>query len=84
MSDLNKNILITPNKGKIDDPIITFTGRNNTSISLKVLDEGTVSFEGTNGQLFGIAENDVLISNDLRSNSLLNLIDGFTIDGGVY
>lgn len=84
MSDLNKNILITPNKGKVDDPIITFTGRNNTSISLKVLDEGTVSFEGVNGQLLGIAETGINLSDDLKSNSISNIIDGFTINGGIY
>jgi len=84
MTDLNKNIIITPNKGKVDDPIITFTGRNNTSIFLKVLDDGTVSFDSVNGQLLGIAETNISISHDLLSSSLLNLIDGFTINGGVY
>lgn len=140
MSDLNKNILITPNKGQVADPIITFTGRNNTTIFLKVLDDGTVSFEGADGQILGITDtadgavvvmknkagvpaleisddgliklaeyaNNILIgtgtdntidklqingtvsmtginlSGDLRSSSLTNIIDGFTINGGVY
>lgn len=140
MSDLNKNILITPNKGQVADPIITFTGRNNTTIFLKVLDDGTVSFEGADGQILGITDtadgavvvmknkagvpaleisddgliklaeyaNNILIgtgtdntidklqingtvsmtginlSGDLRSSSLSNIIDGFTINGGVY
>lgn len=84
MSDLNKNILITPNKGQLDNPSITFTGKNNTSISLKVLDEGVVSFEGANGPLLGIADTGINISDDLRSDSLSNTIDGFTINGGVY
>lgn len=56
MTDLNKNILITPNKGQTEDPIITFTGKNNTNIFLKVLDDGTVSFEGSEGQLLGITD----------------------------
>lgn len=56
MSDLNKNILITPNVGQEADPSITFVGRNNTPIYLKVLDDGTVSFEGTTGQLLGITD----------------------------
>lgn len=84
MSDLNKNILITPNKGKIDDPIITFTGKNNTSMSLKVLDEGSISFESVNGPLLEIAETGINISDNLKSGSISNIIDGFTIDGGVY
>ena len=140
MSDLNKNILITPNKGQASDPIITFTGKNNTNIFLKVLDDGTVSFEGSDCQLLGITDtangallviknkagvpaleisdsgliklaeyaNNILIgtgtdntidklqingtvsmtginlSGDLRSSSLTNIIDGFTINGGIY
>lgn len=56
MTDFNKNILITPNKGQLDDPIITFVGKNNTTIKLKVLNDGTLSFEGSNGQIFGITD----------------------------
>lgn len=140
MTDFNKNILITPNKGQLDDPIITFVGKNNTTIKLKVLDNGTLSFEGSNGQIVGITDtlngtvfavkntngvpvleinndgllklsefaNNILIgtnidnavdklqingsisitglsiSGSILSNSLLNLIDGFVIDGGEY
>jgi len=60
MTDLNKNILIVPNLGKEDDPIITFTGQNANPITLRVLD-GSISFEGT-------INADLLKINDTSSN----------------
>ena len=55
-----KNIVITPNIGSsTDDPTIQFSGGNtsvNTDITLKVYPAsgGTLSFEGSAGQLFSI------------------------------
>ena len=58
MANSDKNILITPNVGAATgtNPTIRFTGADNTPITLRVLDNGTVSFEGTAGQLFSISD----------------------------
>ena len=55
-----KNIVITPNTGSsLGDPTVVFSGANttvNTDITLRVYPDsnGTVSFEGSAGQLFSI------------------------------
>ena len=55
----HKNIIITPNIGQSADPRIAFQGANasvNTTISMLVYPDsnGTLSFEGSSGQLFSI------------------------------
>lgn len=57
MADTDKNILITPNVGSTDEPTIVFTGSDNNPVTLRVLDDGTISFEGSSGQLFSVADN---------------------------
>jgi hypothetical protein len=70
----DKDILITPNKGSsTDDPKIEFIGATSSSsstITAKVydLDGGTLSFEGTAGQLFSI-------TNSLTSGSIFSVND---------
>ena len=60
MANTYKNIVITPNIGSaVDDPKIVFSGANtstNTDITLRVYptSNGTVSFEGSAGQLFSV------------------------------
>lgn len=60
MANTYKNIVITPNRGSSnDDPKIVFSGANtsaNTDVTLKVYPDsnGTLSFEGSAGQLFSI------------------------------
>jgi len=51
-----QDIIITPQLG---EPTIAFTGSgtNASSINLKVLSDSTLSFEGTQGQLFSITDN---------------------------
>ncbi|NCV08189.1 MAG: hypothetical protein EBW12_06325 [Actinobacteria bacterium] len=56
MANSDKNILITPSVGLSTNPTIKFNGANNTPTTLRVLDDGTVSFEGTAGQLFSISD----------------------------
>jgi hypothetical protein len=56
MANSDKNILITPSVGLSTNPTIRFNGANNTPTTLRVLDDGTVSFEGTAGQLFSISD----------------------------
>ena len=45
MANSDKNILITPSVGLSTNPTIKFNGANNTPTTLRVLDDGTVSFE---------------------------------------
>lgn len=60
MANTYKNIVITPNIGSAtDDPKIVFSGANtstNTDITLRVYptSNGTISYEGSAGQLFSI------------------------------
>ena len=58
MANSDKNILITPNVGAATGtlPNIIFRGADNTPITMRVLDNGTLSFEGTAGQLFSVAD----------------------------
>ena len=58
MANSDKNILITPNVSAATGtyPNIKFTGANNTPITMRVLDDGTLSFEATAGQLFSISD----------------------------
>ena len=59
MAHSYKNIVITPNTGASSDPTVQFSGGNttvNTDITLRVYPDsnGTLSFEGSAGQLFSI------------------------------
>lgn len=72
MATSYKNIVITPNISNTSDPMIQFSGANssvNTDITMYVYpaSNGTLSFEGSAGQLFSI-------TNDL-SNSLFAVSD---------
>ena len=56
MANSDKNIIITPNTNQSTAiPTITFTGADNTPISLKVADNGNVYFEGTTGEIFEVS-----------------------------
>ena len=72
MANTYKNIVITPNIGNTADPRIQFSGGNttaNTDVNLYVYpsSNGTLSFEGSAGQLFSI-------TNDL-SNLIFSVAD---------
>ena len=60
MANTDKNIVITPNTGQSTDPQIVFSGASSTlgpqNITLRVYptDGGTLSFEGSSGQLFSL------------------------------
>ena len=48
MADSDKEILITPNKSvATTHPEIKFVGKDNSPMYLRVLDDNTLSFEGT-------------------------------------
>lgn len=102
MADSDKNIIITPNRGASGltaQPQVRFVGQNNDPITLRVLDmsgssAGSISFEGSAGQLFGITNsltagsifsvNDVsgIPSIDVNANGFVS-IAGFTGSVGV-
>lgn len=70
MANSDKNITITPNRNLSGQPQVAFTGFGNVPITLKVLDDsnGTLSFEGSSGQLFSI-------DNNLTSGSIFSVND---------
>jgi len=87
MADVDKNILITPNRGQSSQPNIVFTGSNNTPLTLRVLDDGTLSFEGSAGQLFSISDGltGTLFSiSDINGLPLMEIIDDGNINIGGY
>jgi hypothetical protein len=57
MANSDKDILITPGKDTSNLPEINFVGLDNAPIKLRVLDDNTLSFEGSSGQLFSINNN---------------------------
>jgi hypothetical protein len=58
MANSDKNIRIVPNKNSTTDtPFIRFVGQSNAPILLRVLDDNTLSFEGSSGQLFSLNNN---------------------------
>ncbi len=70
MADSDKDILITPNTGvATTHPKITFTGKDNSPVDLKILDDNTLSFEGAQGQVFSISptlnSGDIFSVNDI-------------------
>lgn len=77
MANTDKNILITPNVGSANDPQIVFSGASATlgpqTITVKAKSDynGTLSFEGSAGQLFSI------------TNSLTGVIYSINLASGV-
>jgi len=52
MANSDKNIVITPNVGSSTaQPNVVYTGQNNTPITLRVADDGTLSWEASSGRL---------------------------------
>jgi len=91
MANSDKNIVIRPSTGSsTDQPSITFTGAGNTSITLKVLDdaEGTLSFEGYQGQVFAVNTNlssGIIYSvNDISGLPLIDANADGTVRIGIY
>lgn len=57
---MSRNIVIYPNRGltgATEQPFITFSGLTAGSISLVVEDDGSITFDGDTGSLFGITDN---------------------------
>lgn len=68
MANSDKNILIVPNTNQNGLPNIQFVGSSSAPISLNVLDDNTVSFSGSQGQLFSI-------NNNLTSGTIFSVND---------
>ena len=78
MANIDKNIVITPNVGQTAQPTIVFTGQNAVPITLRVTDDGSLSWEGSAGQLFSISNSltGTLFSiNDISGLPILEITD---------
>jgi len=78
MADSDKEILITPNISQTSQPEIKFVGKDNSPMYLKVLDDNTLSFEGTEGQVFSIGP--TLSSGDIFSVSDISGVQSMSIN----
>ena len=78
MADSDKEILITPNISQTSQPEIKFVGKDNSPMFLKVLDDNTLSFEGTEGQVFSIGP--TLSSGDIFSVSDISGVQSMSIN----
>jgi hypothetical protein len=83
MANSDKNVLITPNTGSSGSfPTIQFTGAGNIPTYLRVLDDGTVSFESTAGQLFSISDGftgTIFSVNDISGIPSIEVLDTGTV-----
>lgn len=78
MSNSNKNIVITPNVGAAGQPSIVFTGFNGVPVTLRVTDDGALSWEASAGQLFSITNSltgTIFNVNDISGSPLLEVTD---------
>lgn len=83
MATSDRNVLITPNTSTANYPNIKFTGSNNTPTYLRVLDDGTLSFEGnSSGQVFSISDGltgTIFSVNDAAALPMIEVLDVGTI-----
>ena len=78
MANSDKNILITPNRNQASEPEISFAGFDNQPINLRVLNDNTISFQGSSGQLFSVSPN--LTEGVIFSASDVSGIPGISLD----
>jgi len=88
MADNDKDILIVPNKGQPDDPKIEFkgadasTGAQTITLNVYPTDNGTLSFEGSAGQLFSITNDlsgTIFSVNDVSGIPSIEVFDDGTV-----
>jgi hypothetical protein len=93
MANSYKDIIITPNRSSsTDDPKIEFRGANtstNTNINLKVYptSNGTLSFEGSAGQLFSVTNDlsgTIFSVNDVSGIPSIEVLDTGTVELAQY
>jgi hypothetical protein len=83
MTDASKNILITPNSGVATVfPKIEFTGFDANTLTLSVLDDGTLSVDGSTGQLFSVSDSftgTIFSVNDISGIPSIEVLDDGTV-----
>ncbi|NTW90433.1 MAG: hypothetical protein HGA35_00570 [Erysipelotrichaceae bacterium] len=93
MANSDKNILIVPNRGQTADPKIVFSGADastaaqNITMQVYPTSNGTLSFEGSSGQLFSITNNlvgSIFSVNDISGIPSIEVLDTGTIKLGQY
>lgn len=93
MANTDKNILITPNIGQTADPTIVFSGADSTTaaqnITLAVYptSNGTLSFEGSAGQLFSITNSltgTIFSVNDISGIPSIEVLDSGVVKVAEY
>jgi hypothetical protein len=78
---MSRNIVIHPNRGTTGStaqPYISFDGLSAATINLVVEDDGSITFDGDTGSLFGISDNkDGLLHsvNDVSGLPILSVYD---------
>jgi hypothetical protein len=89
MANSDKNILITPSTSSATGiyPSIKMTGSGNTPITLSVLDDNSLSFSGSAGQLFSISNSltgSIFSVNDISGIPSIEVIDSGLIKLNQY
>lgn len=89
----DKDIIITPNRGQSADPRIEFrgadasSGPNTISLNVYPTDNGTLSFEGSAGQLFSVTNSltgTIFSANDVSGVPSIEVLDTGLIKLGQY
>lgn len=89
----DKDIVITPNKGQASDPQVVFSGASASlgpqNITLRVYpnDSGSLSFEGSSGQLFSITNSltgTIFSVNDVSGIPSIEVLDSGLVKIGQY
>jgi len=84
---MSANIVITPNTGGAANPNIAFTGTSSGSISLQVLPQGQVAFQGGAGTLFNLTDaltGSVFSANDMSGLPILEVFSNDLVVMGKY
>jgi hypothetical protein len=89
----NKNIVITPNIGAAADPKIVFSGADatttaqNITITAYPTSNGTLSFDGSTGQLFSVTNSmtgTIFSVNDVSGMPSIEVLDTGLVKIGQY
>ena len=56
MANSDKVITVTPATGSSNEPSMVFTGGDNNPLTMRVMDDGTLSYEASEGQVFSVSE----------------------------
>lgn len=56
MANSDKVITVTPATGSTNEPSMVFTGADNNPLTMRVMDDGTLSYEASEGQVFSVSE----------------------------